>query len=307
VQALLDQSRAARRAPRDISPGALRALDTLTATMFALGSPAAAVEREIRVGGAAGELRALLYAPATAPGERLPIVVHFHGGGFVWMIPEVATRLCRDIAVGARAVVVSVDYRLAPEHPYPAPLDDCEAAFRWIRQHAAELGGDPARMGVAGESAGGNLAAEVALRTTATGNPPSGVALLYAWLDLTMASPSFRAFGPDDPFIDDELMTSWQQSYAADPALHTAPDVSPLYADVSAFPPACVIVGGIDPLYDDGVSFAEKLRAAGRDVELHEYEGMPHLFSFFPQLKDLADPHQRAAAFFARTLHRSPC
>lgn len=303
VQAIFDAARAARKTPRDLSPAALRALDAVTATYFSVGSPPVAVEREIRVGGAAGDLRAILYAPETAPGEVLPLVVHYHGGGFVIMLPETAARLCKEIAVGAGAIVVSVDYRRSPEHSYPQPLDDCEAAFRWVREHAVELGGDPQRMGVVGESAGGTLAAEVALRTAATAEGPSAVALLYAWLDLTMSSPSFRAFGPDDIFIDDELMSSWRASYAPDPALYQQPDVSPLFADVSTFPPACVIVAGIDPLYDDGVSFSERLRAAGRDVELHDYEGLPHLFSFFPQMVNMGDAHQRTAEFFRRMLH----
>lgn len=304
VQALLDQMRAARVEPRDLNPAALRAHDLAGAMLFSMSSPAVAVEREITVGGAAGDLRAILYAPETTPGETLPVVVHYHGGGFVIMLPETSARLCKDIAVGARSIVVSVDYRRAPEHPYPAPLDDCEAAYRWVRAHAAEFGGDPARVGVAGESAGGNLAAEVALRTAGTPDAPASVMLMYAWLDLTMSSPSFRAFGPDDAIIDDALMTSWRDAYAPDPALHKAPDVSPLFGDVSAYPPACVIVAGIDPLYDDGVRFAEKLRAAGRDAELHDYDALPHLFSFFPQMATMGDAHQQAAAFFQRTLHR---
>lgn len=305
VATLLEQMKAGRREPRDLSPAALRANDAALGMVLSLGSAPVAVEREIRVGGAEGELRALLFAPDASPGEILPVVVYFHGGGFVIMTPECSARFCRDVAAGARAIVVSVEYRRAPEDPYPAPLDDCEAAYRWVRAHAAEFGGDGSRVGVAGDSAGGNLAAGVALRTAGTPEAPSGVALACAWLDLTISSPSFAAFGLDDALIDTEMMTGWRGAYVPDPARYREPEVSPLFADVSAYPPACVIVGGIDPLYDDGANFAAKLRAAGRDVELHDYEGMPHIFSFFPQLASLTDAHQRAAAFFKRQFYGS--
>lgn len=303
VATLLTQMKAGRTEPRDLSPEALRAHDAAMAMVLSMGAPPVAVEREIRVAGADGDLRAILYAPETKPGETLPVVVHFHGGGFVIMTPETSARLCKEICVGARVIVVNVEYRRAPEHPYPAPLDDCEAAYRWVRAHAGEFGGDRSRVGVSGESAGGNLAAAVALRLAGTPDAPAGVAMLCAWLDLTISSPAFAAFGPDDALIDTEMMTGWRNAYAPDPALHTRPDVSPVFGDVSSYPPACIIVGGIDPLYDDGVRFAEKLQAAGRDVELHDYEGMPHIFSFFPQLASMTDAHQRATAFFRRTLH----
>jgi acetyl esterase len=231
-------------------------------------------------------------------------VLHLHGGGFVWMLPESFAKPWKEVAIAAHVIVVSLDYRLAPEHPYPAPLDDCVGAFRWLREHAAGIGGDPRRIFVAGESAGGGLAASTALRLIAEGDePPAAVVVASAWLDLRNSSRSFRALGPDDPLIDSAMMDRWRRSYAPREEQWVGPLVSPVLADVSAMPPACVVAAGIDPLYDDGVTFAEKLRAAGRSVELHEYEGMPHIFWCFPPLFPFSDVSARIAAFLQRQLH----
>jgi acetyl esterase len=126
---------------------------------------------------------------------------------------------------------------------------------------------------------------------------PSGVALICAWTDLAMKTRSFAAFGPDDLLIDDAAMTYWRSCYAPDPAQWDEPFVSPLRADLASFPPTCIVVGGIDPLYDDGVRFAEKLRAAGRPAELHEYGDMPHDFPLFPPLSAITDAVDRVATF----------
>jgi len=301
VEGLFQAIFATRPAERVMDAEILRAGDALAAVGFNIGAPSLPVEREITIPGPAGDLRALVFAPREAGGAALPVVVYFHGGGFVILTPESSAKIAKRMAQNVGAVVVSIDYRRAPEHPYPAPLDDCIAAFRWVRAHAASLGGDPARVGVGGDSAGGNLAAATALRLLAEGDsPPAAAVLMCPWLDMEMDSPSFRAYGPTDALIDDVVMTYWRDSYTDDPAVWANPLASPLRGDLSAFPPTCVLAGGIDPLCDEDVQFAEKLKAAGRDVELHEYAGMAHIWSFFPQLDGLTDVDARIGAFLRR-------
>ncbi|HEY8172891.1 MAG TPA: alpha/beta hydrolase [Dehalococcoidia bacterium] len=303
VAGLLDAARAAKAGQTEPTRiPMLRAIEKAAAVALSAGAPAIALEREVAIKTPDVTLRALVFAPVEQP-EAMPVIMHLHGGGFVWMLPESYAKPSKEIAIAANAIVVSIDYRRAPEHPYPTPLDDCVAAFRWLRAHATEIGGDPSRIAIAGESAGGGLAASTTLRLLADGDePPAAVAVASAWLDLRNASPSFRALGPDDPMIDEATMAYWRESYAPREEQWSDPMLSPVLADVSSFPPACVVVAGIDPLYDDGVSFAESLRAAGRSVELHDYEGMPHIFWCFPQLDGVNDVTDRIGAFFRREL-----
>jgi len=302
VQELIERSRALK-APQPLPVETMRTFDLPGAAFFNTGAPEIALEQEIHIDTPADPLRALMFAPIAEP-RGLPVVLHFHGGGYVFMLPESYARPNKEIAIDAGVIVVSVDYRLAPEHPFPAAIDDGVACYRWMREHAREIGGNPQRIAIIGESAGGGVAAATTARLLAEGDePPAAVALSCAWLYLRNDTPSFRAFGPDDAFIDTATMNYWRDCYAPNKDQWTDPLASPVFADVSAFPPACIIVGGIDPLYDDGVTFAEKLRAAGRDVELHDYEGMTHIFWVYPQLAPLTDTMARVAAFLRRHLH----
>jgi len=286
VKMLLDAFLAMRPQPRIFDPAIIRERSAAMIPWLTGGAPEVASAHEITIPGPAGDIRALVFVPKGA-GERPPLVVYLHGGGFVHMIPETHAKLTQQIAAGTGAIVVSVDYRLAPENPYPAGLDDCVAAFRWVRDNAPALGGDPTRIAIAGDSAGGNLAATTALRLLADGEePPSAAVLLVPWLDLAMNTGSFRTLGPDDVIIDDIVMNFYRTSYAPKPEQWDDPFVSPLRADLSRFPPTCVVAGGIDPLCDDSVLFADKLEAAGREVVLHDYAGMPHGFMFFPGIED---------------------
>lgn len=281
----------------------LRTLNDTGAAYMNAGSSPTPLEREMRIDTPAASLRAVVYAPVPQP-EGLPVWLHLHGGGFVFMKPESFARGCREIAREANVIVISLDYRLAPEHPYPTPLDDCVAAFRWLREHAAEIGGDPARIAIGGESAGGGLAASTTLRLLRDGDqPPAALCIACAWLDLRNATPSFRAFGPDDPLIDDAAMEYWRSQYAPDASQWDDPLLSPAAADVRGFPPTCIAVGEIDPLRDDGIMLAERVRDAGQRVELYEYEGMPHTFWCFPPLHGATDVLERMAAFLRRELH----
>jgi acetyl esterase len=248
------------------------------------------------VPGPAGEIPVRVYTPreGTAPH---PIVMFFHGGGFVIGDLDTHDQVCRSLANGSRAMVVAVDYRLAPEHPYPAAPDDCWAATTWVAEHGAELGGDPTRMAVAGDSAGGNLAAVVAQQARDSGGPPlKSQVLIYPATDLSMLHPSITENG--EGYLLTKEGMEWFMG-------HYAPDVdhvrcSPLAAiDLSGLPPALVITAEFDPLRDEGEAYAEHLREAGVPVVLTRYDGMIH--GFF-QLGFLMDAGTKAVDEAARAL-----
>jgi acetyl esterase/lipase len=287
VKALFDVFAELRPAERIFDPIQMRAQEPSMIPFLTEGAPAVAREEEIRIPGPAGDIRALLFAPEHTTGNALPILVYLHGGGWVRLSPDSHSKLTKQLAVGSEAIVVSVDYRLAPENPYPAGLDECVAAFRWVRENAASLGGDPTKIAIGGDSAGGNLAAATTLRLLAAGQkPPNSVLMICPSTDLAMQTESVHTFAPDDPIIDTEFMEFCRGSYAPNPDQWSDPYLSPLHADLAEFPPTCVVVGSIDPLNDDGVLFAEKLQAAGRDATLLTYEGMPHVFMLFPGIDD---------------------
>ncbi|MEX2226321.1 MAG: alpha/beta hydrolase [Dehalococcoidia bacterium] len=293
----------AARSMRVLDATAQRAFDDVAAAAFNANVPALRVEEEIAIPGPDGPMRALVFAPKPRNGELRPVVLHLHGGGLVIFKPEATARVSKAIAMAADAVVVSLDYRLAPEHPYPAALDDCVAAYRWLRANAASLGGDPTHVAIAGDSAGGNLAAVTPLRLIEMGEaPPDAVVLISAWLDLTMSSASSRRFGPNDPLIDDAALSFWRGCYMPDASRWAEPLLSPVNAGLSSYPPVCVVVGAIDPFCDEDVQFAEKVRAAGGDAEAHRYDGMPHWFPVFPQTADLTDYADRIGAFLRRVM-----
>ncbi|MDQ1375382.1 MAG: acetyl esterase, partial [Actinomycetota bacterium] len=233
------------------------------------------------------------------PSDRrpLPVLVFFHGGGFVIGDLDTHDQVCRQLANGSHAIVVAVDYRLAPEHPYPAAPDDCFAATTWIHEHATELGGDPTRMAVAGDSAGGNLAAVVAQEARDKGGPPlKAQILIYPATDLSMQHPSITENG--EGYLLTKEGMDWFMG-------HYAPDVddvrcSPLAAvDLSGLPPALVITAEFDPLRDEGEAYAAHLREAGVPVVLSRYDGMIH--GFF-QLGVLLDAGTKAVDEAARAL-----
>lgn len=284
---LLFESLEAQRGARVLEAQAMRATAGAMAAGLNPDPPAVAVLREIRIPGPGGALRARVFAPRP-PGEGpLPIVVYTHGGGFVVWSPETQETLARRLALGAGALVVSLDYRLAPEHPYPAAVDDCVAAIGWLRENAPKIGGDPSRIALAGDSAGGNLVAAAALRLLRdAARAPAGVLMLYPWTDLALESESFRRLAPDDPLLDTAVMEFFRECYAPRPEQWNDPLVSPLRADLRGFPPTCVIVGGIDPLYDDGARFVDEVRKAGGSAVLHAFAGMPHEFHLFLPIEE---------------------
>ncbi len=233
-------------------------------------------------------------------GETLPVLVYFHGGGFVICNLDTHDRQCRSLANASRCAVISVDYRLAPEHKYPAAADDAYAATQYVAEHAAEFGVDPNRIAVGGDSAGGNLAAVVSLLARDRGGPRIKFQLLiYPVVDFYDQSPSMHQFGRDH-FLTLESMDWFTETYLPNSTAGREPSASPLNAaDFRGLPPAMVITGECDPLRDQGEAYARKLQAAGVPVELKRYEGMIHLFF---QLGGIVDTAKVAMADAAAAL-----
>ena len=244
------------------------------------------------VPGPEGDVPVRVYVPTGEPGPR-PVLVYFHGGG--WVIGSVDTHdgTVRAVAEGSGVTVVSVDYRLAPEHPFPAAIDDALAAIRWVADHAAELDVDPGRMALGGDSAGGNLAAIAAQELAAADGPtPRFQLLIYPVTDGTMAHPSIDE-NAEGYFLTKTTMNWFWQQYVGD-GDRTGPRVSPNHAPddvLAAAPPALVITAEYDPLRDEGEAYAARLSAAGVDVTATRYDGMIH--GFF-SLRDLI-PEGKAA------------
>jgi acetyl esterase len=230
----------------------------------------------LTIPGPGGELPLRLYRPA---GQRpLPTLLYFFGGGWVLGTIDTADGVSRTLANSSGTLVAVVGYRLAPEHPFPAAIDDCYAAVRWVAGHAAEIGADPARLAVGGDSAGGNLAAAVVLLARAGGPALAGQLLVYPNTDQNADDESMRA--ADDPFLFNRHSVAWyRQHYLADPADVANPLASPLRAEsLAGLPPALVITAEYDPLRDQGEAYARRLADAGVHVELSRYPGMAHGF-----------------------------
>lgn len=231
---------------------------------------------DLKITGPGGELPLRLYRPAS---ERpLPTLLYFFGGGWVLGTIDTADGVSRSLANAARALVVVVGYRLAPEHRFPAAIDDCYATARWVAEHADEIGADPARLAVGGDSAGGNLAAGVALRARADGPALVGQLLVYPNTDQSADDESMRA--ADDPFLFNHHSVAWyRQHYLAAPGDAANPLASPLRADsLAGLPSALVITAEYDPLRDQGEAYARRLADDGVQVELSRYPGMAHGF-----------------------------
>lgn len=229
--------------------------------------------------GPGGDIPVRVYEPDGDATSPRPGLVYFHGGG--WVIGSVETHdaTVRHLVRGSGVVAVSVEYRLAPEHPFPAALDDCLAAVRWVADNAGGLGIDPARLAVGGDSAGGNLAA-VACQQLRDGGPRLAFQLLvYPVTDATLTHPSIDE-NAEGYFLTKESMLWFREHYLGD-GDRTDPRVSPLRAPAEALaglPPALVITAAFDPLRDEGEAYAERLRAAGVEATASRYDGVIHGF-----------------------------
>jgi acetyl esterase len=236
------------------------------------------------IAGPSGPIGIRIYWPPTDPGRDVapPVVLFFHGGGFVMGDLDTHDGTARQHAVGADAVVVSVDYRLAPEHPYPAAIEDAWAATLWAFESGPQIGGllhgGPTRMAVAGDSAGGTIAAVIAQRARDEGRP--SIAFQLLWYPSTMWDQSLPSFteNADALILDTKAVADFSHWYAgevdlSDPPVGMAPGRAENLADLA---PAYIAVAGHDPLRDDGIRYGELLAAAGVPVEVHNAETMVH-------------------------------
>ena len=227
--------------------------------------------------------------PGVSDSRRLPVLVYFHGGG--WVIGDLETHdvLCRQLTAEAGVSVIAVDYRLAPEHKFPAAADDAWAATRWIAAHAAELGVDADRLAVGGDSAGGNLAAVVALLAREAGGPRIALQiLLYPVTDLVSESQSYADLA-DGYMLTRDSMRWFRAQYLARDQDAADWRVSPLRApSLAGLPPALVVTAGYDPLRDEGEAYARRLREAGVSVDAVSFGGMIHGFVPMGRLIDTA-------------------
>ncbi|TXG91346.1 alpha/beta hydrolase [Rhodococcus rhodnii] len=224
----------------------------------------------------------------------LPVVVFAHGGGFVFCDLDSHDGLCRELAQRVGAVVVSVDYRLAPEHPGPAAADDVSAALDWAHARAADWGGDPDRLVLAGDSAGGNLAACAAIATVRRGGPVVAAQLLiYPVIDDDFDSESYRTYGSG--YYNTEAAMRWYWSHYAPGGARdetVAPSRAPSLAGVA---PAVVVTAEFDPLCDSGHRYAQQLADAGIPVRTHRFDGLFHGFLAFPTLSHVGPALDRIA------------
>jgi len=242
--------------------------------------PPLARKEALTIPGPAGALAARLYSPEPAGAASLPVIAFFHGGGWVQGDLESHDGLCGKLSQRAGAIVVAVDYRLAPEHKFPAAVEDCLAAWRWIAGNAARLGGDPARAAVAGDSAGGNLSAVVAQRMAVERGPmPAAQVLIYPATDMHMRTPSHEEMRAD-AVIPRERIRFYLEWYLRHEADKDDVRASPaLCEDLRGQPPAMIVTCGFDPLRDEGRAYADRLSEAGVEVSYREWPGQIHAFT----------------------------
>jgi acetyl esterase len=233
---------------------------------------------ELTIPGPAGDIPARVYSPAPA-GKPLPLLVHFHGGGHVVGDPDTCDYVSRRVVHRAGAVVLSVDYRMAPEHPLTAPSEDARAAYLWAREHAGELGADPDRIAVGGDSAGAKLGTVVCLDCKAAGDPlPAFQWLVYPVTDVSRRTRSRDLLG--DAFLLTEPVISWFNAHFLGDGDPTDVHASPLLAeDLSGLPPAYVATGGFDPLRDEGEAYAKHLEESGVPTTLQRFPSLIHGFA----------------------------
>ncbi len=266
--------------------------------------PEVAQVRELQASGPHGAIPLRSYRPrGSASTDVLPVLVYFHGGG--WVIGDLDTHdtLCRELANGAGCAVVAVDYRMGPEHRFPAAVDDCIAATRWVHAHAAELHVDAARLAVGGDSAGGNLAAVVALAARDAGDLPIAFQLLiYPATDAHRSHPSHTENG-EGYLLTRDTMTYFSDHYLPHRRDYDDWRASPLlHEDLAKLPPALVLTAGYDPLRDEGRAYAERLTAAGNRASDVCFGRQIHGFILMGKVLDEANA---AVALCAAELRRA--
>lgn len=251
--------------------------------------------QDLTIPGPHGSLKVRLYFPHGHEQQALPVVVFFHGGGFVFCDIESHEGFCREMAEQTRSIVVSVAYRLAPEHPAPAAARDAYTALSWARENAATFGGDPVRVITAGDSAGGNLATVACVMSDEAGVPPAaGQVLLYPMLDPGCEADSYQRYATGYYNTRAAMQWYWQQYLSAGATTYPRHHVAPLETpDLGGSPPSVVVTAGLDPVRDDGEAYADALARDGVAVLHRRYAGLFHGFLTLASLR---------AARSARTL-----
>ena len=295
AQAFVDTLNALERTPISaLTPELAR--QGLQGLLPPLDVPIGAVQDFEVPGGDGQPVRARAYTPCDAHAGPLPLVLFLHGGGWVTGDLDTHDATCRELANASGCKVVALDYRLAPEHKFPAGLLDCHAALRWLVDNAKELQIDAARIVVSGDSAGGNLAASLALLARDRGGPAIAFQLLvYPVTHHAFDSPSYVEYGEGFLLSAEGMRWNWNH-YLSDPAAGQDPLASPLLApDLRGLPPALVITAECDPLCHESEAYARRLADAGVPVECRRYDGMLHAFFTLGQVFD----DERAAVEYA--------
>ena len=274
VQVMLGLQAIARRRDEQVPIDRMRAAMRGETALVGGSQPIGAV-RDIEVAGRA----ARHYVPSSPlVSDGGPLLVFFHGGGFIEGDLDTHDAPCRVLAERSGVPVLAVTYRLGPEHPFPAGHDDADAAFRWVLDHADELGADPKRIAVGGDSAGGNLAASVALGAAREGLPVAWQLLVYPPTDMERDTASLRMFGKGF-YLDQDFMDRANADYFSRPEDLRDPRASMIHAEVPpGLAPAYVVTAGFDPLRDEGEAYARRLADAGVEVELRRQTGLIHGF-----------------------------
>ncbi|HUU72210.1 MAG TPA: alpha/beta hydrolase fold domain-containing protein [Burkholderiales bacterium] len=256
------------------------------------------------IDGSGGKIPIRIYTPRElTSGEKLPVLVWYHGGGYVIGDLDTHDSACRALANEADCIVVAVDYRLAPEHKFPAAVDDCFASLKWVVKHADEINVDGTRIAVGGDSAGGNLAAVVSILARNAGSPKIAFQLLI--YPVTAPEPETKSH---HAFAEGYLLTRKTITWFFTQYIRSSKDVTdfryaPLEADdLSSLPPSLIVVAGYDPLRDEGVEYAEALIHAGNRVRLSNYEGMVHGFYL---MGGMVDASRRAISESAAMLREA--
>lgn len=262
--------------------------------------------RDLAVAGAAGPLGARLYLPPGNVGNGAPLLVYLHGGGFVIGDLDTHDEPCRVLCRHGRTAVLSVAYRLAPEHPFPAAVDDALAAWRWARTNAGALGIDWSRISIGGDSAGGNLAAVVSLLTARTDDAPEAQLLIYPAIDPVTARTSRELFA-DGLFLTMRDVAAFEREYRGGRTGDARdPRAAPIFADdLSSLPPALVITAGFDVLRDEGEAYGAALATAGNRVRQHRFPSLVHGFIHMTDISPTARRAMRTVAVEFRSLRDS--
>ena len=261
------------------------------------GGPEMAEVRDLRVPGRGGKIRARLYVPRDVA-VASPGLLYLHGGGFVIGSISTHDRLARELAERLGARVLSLEYGLAPEHPYPQGLDDCVDSARWMSAHGEALGMDPGRLLIGGDSAGATLSAATLLRLRDEGSPlPFKAAILLYGRFTAGETESLRAWGDRELILSRRQMRWFAEAYTGAGAPASGPYLAPIEADLRGLPPTILIVGTLDPLLSDSQLFAAALQKAGVPAELHVYDDGIHAFLQIPTFDVTRDALDKIAAF----------